>query len=178
VSPFAPHGDRARWRIIYDLLATKNLGETLAYEDMAGALELDAKADRTRIQLAFRRASQELERENNRATEAVANTGYRIVEPTEHLRLAKAQQRKSGKSLERGQSKVLHVDLTGLEPEVRKAFDVTARAFAVLLDYNRRLDTRQDQLESALDSIVTRQNRSEEEVARLKERLARLEERT
>lgn len=174
MSPFIPVGDRARWRILYDLLATKELGDTITYKEMGAALDI---TDRHALQMAFRRAAKRYETENNRAVEAIENVGYRIVEPNEHLRLAKNHQRKSGKSLERGQSKVIHVDMNGLEPEVRKAFEITARAFAILLDYNRRLDMRQDRLESALDSMTTRHERTEGEVAELKERLAKLERR-
>lgn len=175
MSPFDPIGDRARWRVLYDLLLGKELGELLSYREMGQALGLNYLKDRHTIQMSFRRASKEYEQENSRAVEAVPNKGYRIVEPKEHLRLAKTHQKKSGKSLERGHSKVTHVDLNGVDPEIRKAFEVTARAFSVLMDFNRRLDTRQTKLEDAIDSMTTRHSRTEEELAELRARLERLE---
>lgn len=177
MSPFEPAGDRARWRILYELLTRKGLEDEVTYEEMGKLLDLDPDGDRHAIQMAFRRAAKQYEQMDNRAVEAVPNVGYRIVIPGDHLRLAKAHKKKSGKSLERGHSKVVHVDLAGMEPEVRKAFEVTARAFSVLMDYSRRLDARQDRLEAALDSMTNRTSRTEEEVAELKARLARLEER-
>lgn len=175
MSPFVPIGEQARWRTLYEILQAHDVDDVVTYVEMGKALDLDPETDRHSLQMAFRRAAKQYERQDRRAVEAVPNVGYRIVEPAEHLRLARSEQRKSGKALERGQSKIVHVDLNGVEPEVRKAFEVTARAFSVLLDYSRRLDTRQDRLESALDSMATRQERSDNDVADLKARLARLE---
>jgi hypothetical protein len=176
VSPFTSIGEQARWKVLYALLTTRNLDDVLTYKEMGEALDVDADTDRRTIQLAFRRAAREYENVNNRATEAIPNEGYRIVEPAEHLRLANKHQRKSHRELVRGRSKVVHVDLTGMEPDIRKAFELTSRAFSMLIDYSRRLDTRQDQLAQSLDSMVTRQDRSEAEVAKLKDRLAHLEQ--
>jgi predicted nucleic acid-binding Zn-ribbon protein len=44
------------------------------------------------------------------------------------------------------------------------------------MDFNRRLDVRQKRLESVMESVTERTERSEEEIAALKERLARLEQ--
>jgi hypothetical protein len=175
MAAFQPIGDRARWRIVYDLLRKADVGDVTTYETLGEALELDPTEDRHAIQMAVRRAAVEHEEVDHRALESVPNVGYRIVEAQEHLRLARTQQRRSSKALARGQSKVVNVDMNGLPPEVRKAFDVTARAFAMLLDYNRRLDTRQRRLEDAIGSVVERSERSESEIATLRERLARLE---
>lgn len=175
MSPFEPAGERARWRMLYDLLLAKDLDDTLTYEEMAQATDLEYPGDKTKIQLAFRRAAKEFETENNHAAESIPNVGYRIVLPSEHLRLARTHERKSGRSLMRGQSKVVHVDLNGMEPEIKRAFEITARAFAVLIDYSRRLDSRQSRVEQALDSMAVRQDRSDDEVAELRLRLARLE---
>jgi hypothetical protein len=176
MSPYQPIGERARWRVLYEMLQAAQVDEVVKYEDMATVLDLDADDDRHAIHVSFRRAAKEYEQEDSRAVEVIPNVGYRIVEPDEHLRLAKGHQRKAGKSLERGQSKIVNVDLNGLDPEVRRAFEVTARAFALMLDYNRRLDTRQDRLEAALDGMTNRTARTEDEIAELKSRLARLED--
>lgn len=175
-TPFEPLGSKARWRTIYDLLQAAEIGAVVKYVDIAAALDLDADTDRHTIQMAARRAAKEHLTVDNRAIEPVQNVGYRIVEPEEHLRLAQQHQNKSRKALAMGHKQVVHVDLNGMEPEVRKAFDVTARAFSTLLDYNRRLDTKQKHLEKALDSVATRQDKSDDEIRELKERLARLEQ--
>jgi len=43
------------------------------------------------------------------------------------------------------------------------------------MDFNRRMDVRQKRLETAVNSIEERHDRSASEVAKLKERLERLE---
>jgi len=182
VSPFQPIGDRARWRVIYDLLRDTPVGGVLRYEDMGTALGLDPETDRHVIQMAMRRAAREHEVCDKRTVESVANEGYRIVQTPEKLRLAERDRRKSGRSLARGSSKVVNVDLSGVEPETRHAFEVVARAFAMQMEFNRRFDVRQKRLEKAVDDMSQRTERTEErterteeEIADLKARLARLE---
>lgn len=175
MSPFEPAGETARWRILYDLLSGRTVGDVLNYEVMAEALDLDPIEDRHTIQLAMRRASKELELENKHAVEAVQNVGYRIVEPEEHLRLARGQQRRSSRALARGHSKVVNVDLSNVDPEVRNAFQVVASAFAMQMEFNRRTDVRQKKLEDALNAVREKSTRTDEEVAELRARLDRLE---
>jgi hypothetical protein len=175
MAPFRPAGDRARWRIVYDLLRATETGSVLAYEVIGEALELDAESSRHVIQMAIRRAAKEHEEADLRAIEAVPNQGYRVVAAGEHLRLARGQSQRAGKALARGQSKVVHVDLSGLEPETRRAFEVVARAFAMQLEFNKRFHVRQDKLEDAVASMTERTDRTEQEIADLRARLARLE---
>jgi len=176
MSPFQPLGDQARWRVIYDLLVETATGDTLRYDAMGKALHLDPYKDRHAIQMAVRRAAREHERQDRRALEPVPNIGYRVVEPPEHLTLARKHSVKSGRSLERARSKVTNIDLTGLDPEVRQAVEWTAQALMMVADYSRRLDIRQRNLEQAVNAGQERQDRSESEIAELRARLDRLEE--
>lgn len=176
MSPFQPAGERARWHAVYDLLCKTETGSILTYEAIGEALVLDPESDRHAIQMAVRRAAKEHEVLNKRAIEAVPNQGYRVVEVPEHLRLARAQHKRASKALARGQSKVVHVDLSGLEPETRRAFEVVAQAFAMQLEFNKRFDVRQVKLEEAVTSMTERTERTEQEIAELKARLARLED--
>lgn len=175
MTPFTPAGDRARWRILYDLLVSRQPDDVVPYDELAEALDLHPVDDRHAIQMAMRRAAKEYEVLDKRAVEAIPNTGYRIVEAEEHLRLAKGQQKRSSKALARGQSKVVNVDLSNVEPEVRRAFDVVAQAFAMQMDFNRRTDVRQKRLEQAVNSITERHDRSEAEIEELRQRLERIE---
>ena len=175
MSPFLPAGEVARWHIVYDLLCKTETGNVLTYDAIGEALDLDAKNDRHAIQMAIRRAAKEHEIADKRAIEAVPNRGYRVVEAPEHLRLARGQHRRASKALARGQSKVVHVDLSGLEPETRRAFEVVARAFAMQLEFNKRFDVRQAKLEETVTGMSKRTERTEQEIADLKARLARLE---
>lgn len=173
--PFQPIGERARWKIVYEVLAAHDVGEVATYKQMADALKLSDTANRHAIQSAVRRAAIELEQVDNRAIEAEPNVGYRIVTPPEHLRLARQHQKVSRRALQRGHSKVVHVDLSDVAPEIRHSFEIVARAFSMQMDFNRRIDVRQARLEQAIDNMATQQTRTAEELAELKDRLARLE---
>ena len=175
MTPFEPAGDKARWRIIYDVLTTKDVGDTVSYDELGETLDLDPAQDRHTIQLAMRRASKNSEIEDKRALEAVPNQGYRIVEAEEHLRLARGQQKRAGRALGRGQSKVVNVDFNGMDPEVRKAFETVAIAFSMQMDMLRRTDIRQNKLEEILAEVSQRGERSEAEIAELRERLEHIE---
>lgn len=180
--PFEPVGPRARWRVLYDLLAARKVGDVLTYDEMAAALDLDPSEDRQTIQLAMRRAGRELEQVDKHAVDVVVNKGYRIVEPEQQLGLAQRHRRKASRSLVRGQSKVVNVDFNLIDDETRKAFEIVASAFAAQLDFNRRIESRQVNLEKAV-AAVTQQTeeqaeRTDEEIAELRLRLRRLEEKS
>ena len=178
-APFEPIGKQARWKTVYELLAKASTNDLVTYDELGEALGLDPDGERSLIQQAIHRAAKEHERNDKRAIDAIPGKGYRVVEPTEHLELARRHQKKSGRSLARGASKVINVDLNGLEPEVRAAFDVLGHAFRLQMDFNRRFEVRQSKLEETVrdiqDSQHTDRKRTDEEVAELRERLARLE---
>lgn len=178
MSPFEPVGSRARWRIIYEQLERLAVGEVLTYDAMGRALGLHPLEERHTIQMSMRRAAREFEEERKHAVKPVTNVGYQIVPVPEHLMLARGQQRKAGKALVRARSKVDNVDLNDVpDLTMRAVFQATRQALALQLDMMRRLDVRQTNLEEAVTSVVDRQERSEEELAELRERLARLEAR-
>lgn len=173
---FKPIGERARWRIVYDLFCTAKVDEVVTYEQLGEVLDLDAENDRHRIQMAVRRAAQEHERADKRAVTSVPNVGYRIARAPEHVVLARHQQKRSTRALARGHSKAVNVDLSGLDESTRHALDVIAQGFALQMDFNKRFDVRQRRLEGTLSTVARRAERSEEEIAELRARLERLEQ--
>jgi hypothetical protein len=177
VSGFAPLGDEARWRILYRLLVDVPTGEILTYKAMAQALDLDPVRDRPAMVIPLRRAAREHEEKDKRAVEVVRGEGYRVVDVDGHLRLAHKHGRRAGAQLEAAYSKVVNVDLSDVDPEVRRAFEVVARGFSDQMEINRRFSARQDRTERAVDLVTARSDRTEEEIAQLHERLASLEER-
>lgn len=174
-APFEPVGDLARWRTVYDMLKPLVVDDVLTYEALAQALGLNADHDRPVMQAAVRRAARTFEQADKHALVAVPNVGYRVVRADEHVVLARGQQRRASRALERGHSKVVNVDLRGLSPEVRALTEATARAFSLQMDFNRRFDVRQQRLEGVVAEVSERTDRSEAEIAELKARLARLE---
>lgn len=178
MSPFKAIGDEPRWRTLYALLRDTPTGSLVTHEQMADALGLDPVHDRAAMSTAMRRAAQEHEEVDKRAVEAVRNEGYRVVDVTGQLRLAKVHGRKAGTQLELAYSKATNVDLSDVDPEVRKGFELLARGFAEQMEINRRLVSRQRRTEKALDLVHQRTERTAEEIAQLQTRLAALEERT
>jgi hypothetical protein len=176
--PFEPLGETARWRILYEHLCGCEVGATVKYSTLAELLGLNPVTDRHTIQVAMARAGRELEQVEKHAVEAVVNVGYRVVEPEEHLRLARYQQRKSSKALVRGRSKVVNVPtefLAGADPQVRAVFEAVALAFQMQQEFNRRTDVRQKRLEESLDSVRHRSDRTDDEIDALRARLEKLE---
>lgn len=173
---FEALGREARWRTLYTLLKPLHVGDIITYEDMAQALELAPDADRQTLRGPLYRAAKEFEEVDKHALEAVPNTGYRIVEIVEHLTLAQRQQKRAGRALQRGHSKVVNVDFNGVDPQVRKGFEVVAQAFSMQMDFNRRFDVRQKRLEKVMRETGQRTERNEAEIAELRDRLARLEQ--
>lgn len=175
MATFEPVGSQARWRVVYELLRNTETDSILTYEELGKALDLDPTDDRHAIQMAMRRAALEHEEVDKRAIDAVPNVGYRIVQPPEHVMLARRQQKRSSRALARGYSKAVNVDLSKLDPETRRVVEVIARGFAMQMDFNRRTDVRQKRLEEALATVSRRIERTEEEHAALRARLERLE---
>lgn len=176
MTPFKPVGDVARWKLIYPLLVACKVDEIVTYETLAEALSLDLDRDRKIIQMSMRRAAKEHEEVNKYAIEPLPNIGYRVVQPAEHLRLAQSQQKRAGRTLARGHSKAVNVDLNAIDNiETRKALELVGRAFAMQMEFNKRFDTRQNQLEQVLDNVNARTERTETELNELRARLARLE---
>lgn len=175
MKPFETIGPEPRWVTLYRLLKGYSPGEVVTYTEMASALGLTDR-DRGLIRSTVRRAAREFEVRDRHALEAVRNVGYRVVHAPEHLRLAAGQQKRAGRALARGHSKAVNVDLNGVEPDVRRAFETVAHAFSVQMDFNRRLDVRQKNLEETLTSIVQHTEKTDAEVSELRARLERLEQ--
>lgn len=172
---FEPVGDVARWKVVYGLLQAADVDGVVTYEEMGTALGLDPDSDRHTLQMATRRAAQELETVDKHAVSSVRNVGYRVVRPDEHVVLAQGQQQRSSRALKRGHSKVVNVDLSGMTPEVRQLTEATMRAFAMQMDFNKRFDARQKRLEDVVATMGARTEATSEELEELKQRLARLE---
>lgn len=175
MTPFEPVGEHARWRTIYDLMRSLRPGDVLSYQQMGEALDLDPYKDRLKIQAAVRRAAREYEQVDHRVIEGVPGSGYRVVQPIEHARLAQLQRRRANRSLQRGHSIVTNVDFNGLDPATRQGFELMAQGFAAQMDFNRRIEQQQRRQAETLDSVQQRVERSESELDALRSRLERLE---
>lgn len=178
-APFEPIGEQARWRTVYELLTAIPVNGIITYGELGEALGLHSDHDRNVIQQAVRRAAKEHEELDKRALDVIPNKGYRVVEPPEHLGLARRYQKRSSRALARGHSKAVNVDFNGVEPQVRKALEMLGHAFVLQMDFNSRFEGKQARLEQTIRDIADSQEqdrkRTAEEVAELRERLRRLE---
>lgn len=178
-NPFEPIGEQARWKTVYEIIKAAPTDHLITYEVLADALGLHPVDDRDTIRGAVHRAAREHEVTDKRAVEAVRGEGYRPVDQQGSLILARGQQVKSGKALVRGHSKAVNVDLNGVDPQVRAALETIGKAFVLQMDFNKRFQAKQDRLEEAIrdisDSQAGDRKRTDDELAELRERLARLE---
>jgi hypothetical protein len=158
---FKPIGERARWRVIYELMRAADTGVTITYEDMATPLGLDPVKDRHALQMAARKADLELQKVDKRAATAVRGTGYRIVQPDEILGLGERRNRKAGRQVVLGSLVSQAVDLNAVEPATRKALETLARGFAVQAEINRRVQHKQEKQDELINMLMTRVDRLE-----------------
>jgi hypothetical protein len=153
---FQPLGEQARWRTIYDLLVKLGVDEVVTYERLAAELGLNAESDRAAVQMAARRAIQELLKEEKRTCEPVRNVGYRVVEPKKHLDLARGRNKRARVQMRAGYDVATHVDLNAVEPEVRAALEVIAQGFAQQMEINRRVISKQKKHDDAIELLMRR----------------------
>jgi hypothetical protein len=169
-------GGIARWRIIYDeLLSDMQIGDVLTYEAMGTVLGLDPEADRPALQQAAQRAGKEFLVNQKHALKVRANVGYEVVEPAKHIELAQKHQKKATRSLKRGHAQVANLDLTELPEDLRKVAGVMVMGFTAQMDFNRRFSAGQRRMEQVLSTLAESTERTADELAEMRERMARLE---
>lgn len=176
MSPFTPaDGVRARWRQIYDLMAKAEAGEVVTYEAMGEVTGLDPETERHKIQVASRRAAQELLKINLRSVESAPNAGYRIAETPRKLEIATRHQSKARRSVRRGRDQVTYVDLSEVDDATRAIFEAMSWKFAEQDEAIRRLDVRAQRHERQLQAAASSQEHTDTQLADLQARLAKLE---
>ncbi|MFT4126261.1 MAG: hypothetical protein QM662_08535 [Gordonia sp. (in: high G+C Gram-positive bacteria)] len=174
-TPFEPAGVRSRKEILVDLFGERDEDSVVTYAEIAEAIGIE---DRPTCQRAVNGAKSSVERVHNKALDAVTNVGYRIVRAGEHLQLAQRHQKRGRSQLRRSQSKVVHVDMSRLTDGERAAVTLAATSIGLQMEYMRRNDIRSGRIEEAVAAVQDSTERSESEIAELKERLARLEQET
>lgn len=171
---FETKADRAEWRIVYDAAAALEVGDMLTYQALDELLDRSFVNDRTPLY----RAMTELERENLRTLDNVPRVGYRVVEASEHERLARRHHRKSRRQLSKSFGKLHSADRSRLTEEERRRVDRLEATVSRHADMIRRIDSRVEQhdaaikagrrttkeLEARLDELAERMHRAGIEV--------------
>ena len=166
---FETVGEKPRWVLALEVFREHAVGDIVAYADIGAALD---SADRRVVQQAAMGARKRLLEEDQRAIEAVPNKGYRIVEPSEHVRLAKSHERRSRRALVRGHKTITHVDMNALSDEGQRLALATAQGFARVLDAMAAQDKRISRVAKAQEALELRVDEGMSENA---QRLADLE---
>lgn len=159
--PFKPKGDTARWRTIHDLFLRTPVGETLEYQAVAEALDLDPDTDRARIQNAARQAREKLLTQHQRAVEVIPDIGYKIVPAVQQIPLAGKQVERASNALDRGRELTSNVRLDELSEGERRVVHSMTMAFSQVAEWARQITNRVDSHEDRLADI-------EAELARIK----------
>lgn len=134
MTPFEPKGDVAEWRVVYDRLKELRPGDTITTEDLEELLGRPLGQNRSPVY----RATRELETNNSRTIATVRGTGYRIVEPSEHLGLGLSHSSRARRQLRRGLQRSESADRRGLTPTVAarlEAFEATTSRLVEFLGH-------------------------------------------
>lgn len=117
---FTAKGERPEWRMIYeDLLAAAEPGQVITYAQMEELLGREFALNRGPLY----RARQTLGEVHSRWLEAVPNVGYRVIEPTEHVRVAGGHRRKSRRQVGMAVRVLQSTDLSQLSGEALSKWD-------------------------------------------------------
>lgn len=151
--PFPPKGEVAQWRIIYRLLKGVTVGETLTYQTLAEAIDVNEATDRHRVQDAARKAGRQLLKVDDRAIEVVPEVGYRVVEAPRQIAMAGKQMERAGHSLDRGHELTTHIRMDELSPHERQVVQAMALGFAQVAEWARQIGRRVEDHEGRLSDI-------------------------
>lgn len=164
-----------KWRLVYEVLQTCQIGEVLDYQRIADALGLDPEADRKACQTATRRAGQQFIRSEKHAIEAVPHVGYRVCEPKEHYVLARGHRRRSVRALDRGFTIVVNVNLNGMDRSDREDTLRETQALQRRRDFEQREAEKQRRKTEAMQVAHVQVTEAERVTARAKVAAAQLE---
>lgn len=170
---FQQVGPQSRRELALEILRTKNPGDIATYDELASAIDVETRG---LVQSAVGAAAKTLLKQDNRALEAVPNVGYRIVQAGEHALLAQRQQRRSSRALKRSRDVIQHVDYNELSAEGRALANAMGTLLAAQISFQERTSINQRRLDSAIESLSAKQDRSQDDIAELRARLERLEQ--
>jgi hypothetical protein len=129
VTRFQPKGEIAEWRMIYErLLENAEFGQVITYA------ELDETLGRTFIdnRSPIYRAREDLGSICKRWLEPIKGVGYRVTDPTDHVRVSVSHRRKSRRQLSISVNVLGATDLARLQPSDLAKWDTEQRlAFAL-----------------------------------------------
>lgn len=134
---FETKGDRSQWAIVYERLATMDIGQRITDDEL---FRLLPDASESTVRNAFWRAVREMEQDHQRTFDRIRTIGYELVHPREVERLARGQQRKAKRRLKSAQDKAHSADRSMLSHAEKQRIDALELNLAQQRDMIRRLD--------------------------------------
>jgi hypothetical protein len=122
---------RADWRVAYDLIKTRQRGETITLEELAKELDTE---DRGRISRAVIAARKRLWKHDQMSVDSVRGEGYRILQPNEHTDQALEIKMKASRQLDNSVMASQSTDLLALSQEERETAINVRGALMALAD--------------------------------------------
>jgi hypothetical protein len=121
---FAPKGEKPEWLMIYEaLLANAEPGTIVTYAELEALLNREFATNRGPLY----RARQELGELRKHWLESVPNVGYRVIEPTEHVRISATHRRKSRRQVGMAIRVLESTDLSKLTGDALTEYDAQSK---------------------------------------------------
>lgn len=134
---FDVKGEQAQWAVIYDRLTTMNIGDQITDKEL---FELLPDAPETSVRGAFWHAVRQIEDDHQRTFDRIRLTGYRMIAPAEHERLARGQHKKAKRRMRSAWRKAHSADRSLLTQTERRQIDAIELHLSQQRDMIRRLD--------------------------------------
>ena len=174
---FEPKGEKSRRELMIDVVNAHEPGDVLSYEFLQGALGVGSRRG---VQSAVNGAKASVEKVTSRSLVAEPKVGYRILNACEHYGRAVVHQRRGSRQLSRALSKVENVRLSELSVDERAVVTSAVVTLRLQREWERRADlkyARADEVREMAERQLAVEERTDSEVAVLRERLERLERR-
>ena len=167
---FEKKSNLAQWEIVFMILKTKNVGDIVTDEEILSALGPDFP--KVALHSVVNQAIKKF-RVNKRTFERIRLIGWRMVEATEHSRLARKQQLRSRRRLDEAVSISASTDLSKLSPDERRAQREQELHLRQLRDQVARHDRRLVKVERRVSMVEKDYAGNVDEIDKLKDLLRR-----
>jgi len=157
MKPFTPKREdgRSLRTVVVDLFKNEDYGKTISYKQLAVELGLHPVADLSIIQHTALSANKQLLKLHKRGLQAVRNTGYRIIDPREHMVVANSHASKAERAMVRALQFFSGTDLTKLTDIERKLHHGQQMIAMALYASHQHLDKRIQKIEELLAGTST-----------------------
>jgi hypothetical protein len=139
--------------IALDFLKTKSPDDVCSYQELGDVLGFHPRKERAAIQSAVRSANKTLLKLHQKGVE-VADNGYRVVQPREHMLVASGHQNKADRALARALRWYENTDLSALTEVERKLHQGQHMLARAIFASHQHLDRRIKKLEDVLNAKV------------------------